>query len=171
MRNTGIGTAGLLLALLACPVQNAPAAPSLLLMEFEIIDDLGDAASAVEDRRRLNEATRQLHAALAACGRFELAAPAADSTALDAARAQNHYLHRCNGCTRAIAEPAGAELVLFPWVQKVSNLILNVNAEIRYAQTEATVMTRSVDIRANNDVSWQRGVRALARRLCPGALD
>jgi hypothetical protein len=161
----------LLAALLVCAAPTVFAVQKLLVLDFEIIDDLGDAASAVEDRRRLAEASQQLRAALAACQQFEPVEPAADSTALDAAKAQNTYLHRCNGCTRGIAEAAGAELVLFTWVQKVSNLILNVNAEIREAHTEAAVATRSVDIRGNNDVSWHRGVRSLVRRLCPAASD
>lgn len=160
--------AAMLAALLVC----APCgAQTLLVLEFELIDDLGDPNSAIADQRRLVEASQALRSGLAVCDAFELADPVAGMQAVETARSRNHYLHRCNGCTGTIGEAAGADLVLFPWVQKVSNLILNINAEIRDAQTEAVVATRSVDIRGNNDVSWQRGVRSLVRRLCPDAAD
>ncbi|MEX0959231.1 MAG: DUF3280 domain-containing protein [Burkholderiales bacterium] len=163
--------AAMLAALLACAAPLAHATPTLLVLEFELIDDLGDPNSAIADQRRLVEASQALRSGLAGCDAFELAEPEAGMLAVDTARSRNQYLHRCNGCTGTIAAAAGADLVLFPWVQKVSNLILNINAEIRDAQTEAVVATRSVDIRGNNDVSWQRGVRSLVRRLCPGASD
>ena len=50
------------------------------------------------------------------------------------------------------------------WVQKVSNLILNINVEVR-TEAGATRYRGSVDIRGNTDESWLRGVRRLAENL------
>lgn len=50
------------------------------------------------------------------------------------------------------------------WVQKVSNLILNINLEVR-SEAGATRYRGSVDIRGNTDESWLRGVRRLAENL------
>jgi hypothetical protein len=50
------------------------------------------------------------------------------------------------------------------WIQKVSNLILNINLEVR-SETGATRYRGSVDIRGNTDESWLRGVRRLAENL------
>jgi len=50
-------------------------------------------------------------------------------------------------------------------VQKVSNLILNINIEIRDVEADRVVLTKSVDIRTNNDQSWERGMRFLVRDL------
>ena len=50
------------------------------------------------------------------------------------------------------------------WVQKVSNLILNINLEVRSA-AGAIRYRGSVDIRGNTDESWLRGVRRLAENL------
>ena len=50
------------------------------------------------------------------------------------------------------------------WVQKVSNLILNINVEVR-SEAGATRYRGSVDIRGNTDESWLRGVRRLAENL------
>jgi hypothetical protein len=65
-------------------------------------------------------------------------------------------------CNHRIARRAGAERILLGWVQKVSNLILNVNIEIRDAST-ASVLAKSVDLRGNTALSWQRGVDFLVR--------
>src|SRR2546427_10403516 len=53
----------------------------------------------------------------------------------------------------------GAERIARCWVQKVSNLILNVNIEVRSAATDETVYVKSVDIRGNTDEAWLRGWR------------
>jgi hypothetical protein len=53
-------------------------------------------------------------------------------------------------------------------VQKVSNLILNINVYIRDAETAKLTFSRSVDIRGNNDVSWQRGLDYLLRHYLLG---
>ena len=50
------------------------------------------------------------------------------------------------------------------WVQKVSNLILNINLEVRSA-SGVTRYRGSVDIRGNPDKSWLRGARRLAENL------
>lgn len=55
----------------------------------------------------------------------------------------------------------GVDRVGICWVQKVSNLILNINLRIEDVASGATVFQRSVDIRGNNDLSWQRGMNAL----------
>ena len=49
------------------------------------------------------------------------------------------------------------------WVQKVSNLILNLNIEVRDAATDQPVYASSVDIRGNTDESWLRAVDWLVR--------
>ena len=55
----------------------------------------------------------------------------------------------------------GAGLVAYGWVQKVSNLILNINLVIADVSTGRQVRADSVDIRSNTDESWQRGLRYL----------
>lgn len=48
-------------------------------------------------------------------------------------------------------------------MQKVSNLILNLNLVIRDTQTREPVFASSVDIRGNTDESWQHGIRYLLK--------
>ncbi|HQT26410.1 MAG TPA: DUF2380 domain-containing protein, partial [Burkholderiales bacterium] len=54
------------------------------------------------------------------------------------------------------------------WVQKVSNLILNINVAARSVTTGKVIEEGSVDIRGNTDESWSRGLSYLMRnRLHP----
>ena len=60
-----------------------------------------------------------------------------------------------------LARQLGAQQVAYGWVQKVSNLILNVNLVVEDAATGKTLRADSVDIRGNTDESWTRGLRYL----------
>ena len=51
------------------------------------------------------------------------------------------------------------------WVQKVSNLILNINVEVRNVATGGTVYAKSVDMRGNTDEAWLRGARRLVDNI------
>jgi hypothetical protein len=51
---------------------------------------------------------------------------------------------------------AGAELGTTGTVQKVSNLIPNMNIYVRDASSGATIAAMSADMRGNTDESWSR---------------
>ena len=55
--------------------------------------------------------------------------------------------------------------MLTAWVQKVSNLILNIYIEIKDVATGQVVVNKSSDIRGNTDQSWQRGITSIVRRM------
>ena len=79
-------------------------------------------------------------------------------------------LRGCNGCELPLARQLGADFAAGGWVQKVSNLILNVNLQIRDVATGRLVQSGSVDIRGNTDESWRRGTRyLLEHRILPPA--
>jgi hypothetical protein len=74
----------------------------------------------------------------------------------------------CNGCDVDLAREVGASISVTGWVQKVSNLILNINVVARDVKTGKTIGAGSVDIRGNTDESWSRGLSYLVRnRLHP----
>jgi hypothetical protein len=74
----------------------------------------------------------------------------------------------CNGCEVELARKLGARISVAGWVQKVSNLILNINVVARDAATGRIIAAGSVDIRGNTDQSWSRGLAYLLRnRLHP----
>jgi hypothetical protein len=57
----------------------------------------------------------------------------------------------------------GANWAAWGTVQKVSNLILNINVYMEDAESGTMKFARSVDIRGNTDESWRRGLDYLLR--------
>ncbi|NIR61375.1 MAG: DUF2380 domain-containing protein, partial [Gammaproteobacteria bacterium] len=55
-------------------------------------------------------------------------------------------LRGCNGCERRLGRAADADLVLVGWVQKVSELILNINAVVREVESGRRVAGGSVSL-------------------------
>lgn len=68
---------------------------------------------------------------------------------------------QCYGCELRLARKLNAAYVLVGEVHKVSNLILSISLVLKEVQSEKIVRARSVDIRANTDQSWQRGLNYL----------
>ncbi len=73
----------------------------------------------------------------------------------------------CNGCARDFARRIDADRAAWGTVQKVSNLILNINVYMEDVQTGKLEFIRSVDIRGN-DKSWRRGLDYLLRHYLFG---
>lgn len=72
-------------------------------------------------------------------------------------------LAKCNGCDSRIAAQLGADYSLVGEVQKISNLILAINLQLRDAETGNLVKGGVVDIRSNTDESWERGIRYILK--------
>ena len=87
-----------------------------------------------------------------------------------ASEAQASNLQACGGCDIQLARRIGAELAITGTVQKVSNLILNMNIYVRDASSGATIAAMSADMRGNTDESWSRTLDWLVRNrlLAPG---
>jgi hypothetical protein len=154
--------AGLLSPLLAHAV-DAPL-KTIVLLDFELIDGTLDRAADEAQQERLKKISEALRQEFIDRHLY---------TVLDNAPAQalitdlkgRFKLYDCNGCDVDIGRALGADRTLTAWVQKVSNLILNINIQIRDVQSGLIVLTRSVDIRGNTDVSWLRGVRYMTRSI------
>jgi hypothetical protein len=74
----------------------------------------------------------------------------------------------CNGCELIFGRKLDASRLAFGWVQKVSNLILNINMVVRDVRSGRLLAAGSVDIRGNTDESWRRGVAYLLdHRILP----
>lgn len=72
-------------------------------------------------------------------------------------------LAKCYGCDTRIATSLGADYSLVGEVQKVSNLILTINLQLRDADTGEMVKGGVVDIRGNTDQTWERGMRYILK--------
>ncbi len=80
-------------------------------------------------------------------------------------RAQQEFLYRCDDCVQQVGRLLGVELAMSAWVQKVSELILNLNVQIHDVRSGTLVMSKSVDMRGNEDASWNRAVTYLVRDM------
>jgi hypothetical protein len=77
------------------------------------------------------------------------------------ARASN--LQACGGCDAGFARELGAKYSLTGWIQRVSNLILNLNIVVRDAETGKVTWSKSVDMRGYTEESWSRSLDYLLR--------
>jgi hypothetical protein len=133
----------------------APQRAALFPVEF--VDTSPEAPTQAE-LARVKALGAQLRDLLEKSGRYTFV-----DTAPVAAEAGSRDLWNCNGCETALAKKVGAQVSVVAWVQKVSELILNINAVIRDADTGKRLAAGSVDIRGNTDETWNRGLRYLVQ--------
>jgi len=145
-------------------VSAAPAyadAPKVAVFDFELVDTSlqGEMYGPRSDEHdRLLYAGDQLRNYLSASGRFQVI----DIAPVNAA-AHGSNLQACGGCDVRFGEKLGADLVITGVVQKVSNLILNINIYVRDVHTGQLVAAASTDMRGNTDESWSRAMNYLVR--------
>ena len=134
---------------------------AVAVFDFELIDTSLDGAvngPRPDEQARLAAVSERLRRWLAESGQFRLV----DMTPV-AGEARASNLQACGGCDVRLARTVGADLAVTATVQKVSNLILNMNVYIRDAHTGQMVAAASADLRGNTDESWSRGMSYLLR--------
>ena len=137
------------------------AAKKAAIMDFELVNEMRDYET---DDSRAAQQQRLLLIGDALRKEFEQRAMyriidnnGAAKLIADQKALQN--LRQCNGCELDIGRALKADVIVIGWVQKVSNLILNINIEVKDVASEKTLYTKSVDLRSNSDKSWLRGIR------------
>jgi len=144
---------------IATPARADP--PKVAVFDFELVDTSlqGEVYGArLDERDRLMRAGDQLRKELADSGKFTVV----DVAPVNAA-AHGSNLQACGGCEVRFAEQLGADLAITGVVQKVSNLILNMNIYLRDVHTGQIVTAVSADLRGNTDESWSRAMSYLVR--------
>ncbi|GAB3684249.1 DUF3280 domain-containing protein [Salinisphaera aquimarina] len=136
-----------------------PVARQILILPFDMVDtslqgemNHGPLESDVKRLQRTEQIARR---AIDHLPEFNVVENSPVADRIDGAQATYRYLYACNGCDVDIGKAAGADLVMTGWVQKVSNLILNINATIRRVDTGREVGGASVDMRNDTDDSWR----------------
>ena len=156
------GSATLMAALVAIGLSLAAAAadrPRVAFFGFSIINTSLEPTKP-EEEARLRMLDNLLRDRLAASGRFTIVAIPPD---LQQEIARGADIRDCNGCERGYAKRAGADWAAWGNVQKVSNLILNINLYMEDAQSGKLEFVKSVDIRGNTDESWRHGLDYMLR--------
>ncbi len=112
------------------------------------------------ERARLASIEELFKSKLEASGRYKFVQIPADTKAKIAG---GPGIGHCGGCEIEYGEQLGGELVAWVVVQKVSNLILNINVYMADVVTKKMTFVHSVDIRGNTDESWTRGMTYMVR--------
>lgn len=145
----------LLLARLLTGPAFAAEQPRVAVFDFAFVNTSG-AANTTEELARLARLNPQLQDGLRARRYLVL-----DTAPVRAKLSRVDSIRGCNGCELDLARELGGSVAAYGWVQKVSNLILNVNVVIEDAATGKVIKADSVDIRGNTDESWTRGLNYL----------
>jgi len=135
--------------------------PKVAVFDFELLDTSlqGEVDGARDDEKaRLKQVGDQLRKGLADSGKYVIV----DIAPVNAAAHAKH-LQDCGGCDVQFAQQLGADLAMTGEVQKVSNLILNMNVYLRNAHTGRLITSMSADFRSNTDESWARAMSFLLR--------
>lgn len=158
-----------LLALLAVVPAQGKAARPIAVFDFELIDTSLDGelnGPRADEQRRIGQVGAELRRKLAADDKFRIV-----DLGPVAAKAHAVHLQGCGGCDADLAAQLGAKLSITGTVQKVSNLILNMNIYIRDVSNGRVVASMSADMRGNTDESWSRTIDWLVRNRLRAALD
>jgi hypothetical protein len=135
------------------------APPRVAFFGFQLINTSLQSTTPEEERRirMLDDIFRQK---LDASGRFKIVPIPPDLREVVAAAPE---ISNCNGCERDFARKAGADWAAWGTVQKVSNLILNINVYMENVPATKMEFVKSVDIRGNTDESWRHGLDYMLR--------
>jgi len=136
-------------------------APTVAVFNFEFLDTSLERSTngpRADEQARLIRLGDELRNRLASSGRIGIGEV---GPVVEQVWASNWQA--CGGCDVRFARELGAKFSVTGWVQKVSNLILNVNVAVRDADTGRLLGTKSVDMRGNTDESWSRALDWLVR--------
>ncbi|MBS0232988.1 MAG: DUF3280 domain-containing protein [Proteobacteria bacterium] len=121
-------------------------------------DNEGLEPTTTAERERVAALGRQFTSALAKSGSYTIV-PLTDEIRSEIASGQP--VGHCGGCEADYGKKLKANLVAWIMVQKVSNLILNMNLYVADPNTDKYTFVKSVDIRSNTDESWSRSLTYL----------
>jgi hypothetical protein len=114
--------------------------PSVAFFGFQLINTSIEPTSAA-DEQRIRMLDDLLQQQLSSSGRFHIV-PIPD--ALQQEIVNGSGITNCNGCQREYAQKAGADSAAWGTVQKVSNLILNINLYMEDERTGQLQFAKSV---------------------------
>jgi hypothetical protein len=155
---TGLGLSMLLAAI---PFAAADEAVPIALLSTTMQNDHRAWVPTTDaERRRMDETGHTFRTMLEESGKYKFIAL---SDELRQRIDRNQQPGQCGGCEIVYGKEIGASQVAWIHVQKVSELILNINLYIKDVDSGRMTFWKSVDLRGNNDESWQRSMRSLVK--------
>lgn len=123
-------------------------------------DNEGYEPTSDAERKRMSIVEDQFRSLLEGSGRYTFSAMTPEvKSKIDAGQP----VGACGGCEADYGKALGAERVAWINVQKISNLILNMNVYIEDVAGRRMLLIMSVDIRGNTDESWSRSLSYLVK--------
>jgi Protein of unknown function (DUF2380) len=147
----------------AAAATDAPPGPakSVALLNVLFLNDHEDLEpTTAAERARIGLIASIFKAKLEASGRYTFVSIPADIAAKIGAGPE---VGACGGCELGYGKQLGADTVAWIVIQKVSDLILNINVYMADVATGKLAFVHSVDIRGDTDESWTRGVTYLVK--------
>jgi hypothetical protein len=142
---------------------DAPPEPakSVALLNVQFLNDHEDLEpTTAAERTRIGLVGSVFKAKLEASGRYTFVSIPAEAAGKIAAGPE---VGACGGCEFGYGKQLGADTVAWIVVQKVSDLILNINVYMADVATGKLAFAHSVDIRGDTDESWTRGITYLLK--------
>jgi uncharacterized protein DUF2380 len=155
---------GLCVALLSLAIASAQAdeAVRIAVLSTELQNDHAQWAPTTDaERQRLMKIEETFKSMLEASGKYKFAT-VSPTTQERIKNAQK--MGRCGGCEIQYGKELGVSQVAWIEVQKVSELILNINVYIASVDAGQLSFVKSVDLRGNTDESWQHSIKFLVKR-------
>jgi hypothetical protein len=153
----------LILEAVGVPGAAAPSDPprSVALLNVQFLNDHGDLEPTTSaERARLALIASLFKAKLEASGRYKFVSIPAEAAGKIAAGPE---IGACGGCEFDYGKELGADTAAWIVVQKVSDLILNINVYMADVAAKKMEFVHSVDIRGNTDESWTHGLTYLVK--------
>lgn len=136
-------------------------ARSVALLNVQFLNDHEDLEpTTAAERARIGLIASVFKAKLEASGRYTFVPIPADIAAKISAGAE---IGACGGCELKYGKTLDADYAAWIVIQKVSDLILNINVYMADVATGKLAFVHSVDIRGDTDESWTRGVTYLVK--------
>jgi hypothetical protein len=110
------------------------------------------------ERARVTRTEKAFVEQLAASGRYRTI-PVPDDVRAKIAAGQ--AVGECGGCEFDFDKESRADIVAWIKIQKISNLILNMNVYMASEKTKKMLLVKSVDVRGNTDDTWTRSLAYL----------
>jgi len=150
--------AGALLAL-ATPARAGDPPIAIAVAEFDYFDSSGEATNQeAQHQARLKAFARDIRADLAQSGRYRIVNLACTQNPCSAGESDPKELLES-------ARRAGAELLLYGGIHKMSTLIQFARAQVVDLKADRLVFDRQLSFRGDSDESWRRAEQFLAQDL------
>jgi hypothetical protein len=131
------------------------------LLNIQFLNDHEDLEPTTgAERARLALIESLFKAKLEASGRYKFVSIPADAAGKIAA---GPAIGACGGCEFGYGKEFSADYAAWIVVQKVSDLILNINVYMVDVAAGKLAFVHSVDIRGDTDESWTRGITYLVK--------